>query len=225
MIPTLDRIIKCSKIHPSRVFNVYIFGSRLYGTSSEESDWDIIMIAKNSVEALEIKSDELNIHIYTPDKFISDLKWHRINNLECIFSPDWAKLKEDIKFDTFKIDLIKLRHASSHLSISSWIKSKNKIESGEYYSGLKSLFHSLRILIFSIQIVKDKKITDYESANSIWEIIKNKYLLSDDWCYYSDLPSVHSYKKIKFSDLDSDFSELKNKLSHDFIKLVKINSN
>jgi predicted nucleotidyltransferase len=43
MIPTLDEIVKISGIHPSRVFNVYIFGSRVYGTSNDKSDWDIIM--------------------------------------------------------------------------------------------------------------------------------------------------------------------------------------
>jgi predicted nucleotidyltransferase len=107
MIPTLDEIVKISGIHPSRVFNVYIFGSRVYGTSNDKSDWDIIMVANNSVSSIEKKGELFNIHIYTPDKFQEDLDWHRINNLECIYAPDWAILKEDRKF-TFTFDIKKL---------------------------------------------------------------------------------------------------------------------
>jgi hypothetical protein len=62
-----------------------------------------------------------NIHIYTPDKFQEDLDWHRINNLECIYAPDWAILKEDRKF-TFTFDIKKLRHATSHVSSNSWVR-------------------------------------------------------------------------------------------------------
>ena len=104
MLPNLDTIIKNSGIHPSRVFNVYLFGSVVYGTSDNKSDFDVIMIANNSVESTEIRRGLFNIHVYTPSKFLADLDWHRINNLECIYAPDWAKLKETIKFDSFKIN-------------------------------------------------------------------------------------------------------------------------
>jgi hypothetical protein len=56
-----------------------------YGTSNSQSDYDVIMIANNSVESTEIRTGLFNIHVYTPDKFKADLDWHRINNLECIF--------------------------------------------------------------------------------------------------------------------------------------------
>jgi hypothetical protein len=41
MIPTLETIIKASGIHPSRVFNVYLFGSQVYGTSNSDSELDV----------------------------------------------------------------------------------------------------------------------------------------------------------------------------------------
>jgi len=55
-IPKLDDVIKHSKIHPSRIFNVYMFGSRVYGTFDQNSDYDIIMVANNSVESTEIRN-------------------------------------------------------------------------------------------------------------------------------------------------------------------------
>lgn len=172
MIPTLDRIIKASGIHPSRVFNVYLFGSRVYQTHTSKSDWDVIMIANNSVESTEIRNGLFNIHVYTLDKFQKDLDWHRINNLECIFAPDWAKLKEDKKLN-FILDVKKLRHATSHISSNSWVKSSKKIQFDEYYIGIKSLFHSLRIPMFATQIVKEGSITDFGCANWIWNEIKS----------------------------------------------------
>jgi len=196
MIPTLETIIKASGIHPSRVFNVYLFGSRIYQNNSNSSDYDFIVVANNSVEAIEIKNGLFNIHIYTPDKFKADLEWHRIKNLECIWAPDWAKLKETIKYD-FELNLVKLRHATSHISSRSWVKAKKKLEH-DYHSGVKSLFHSLRIPMFATQVATTGKITDFSSANFIWNKIKSKR-----WTW---------------KELDKEFRELRNEILTEFRK-------
>jgi len=154
---TIDDIIKASGLHKSRVHNIYVFGSRVYETHSDNSDWDIVVVANNSVEAIEIKSDLYNIHIYTPKKFQEDLDWHMPKNIECIFAPSWAKLQERIKFD-------------------------------------------------------------FTSANFIW----NKLMRTDsDWCNYSDLPSVSSYKSWTWKELDEDFRELRNEILTDFRKVTE----
>lgn len=197
MIPTLDSVIRASRIHPSRVFNVTLFGSQVYGTATADSDFDIIMIANNSIEATEIRNGLFNIHVYTPDKFKSDMEWHRINNLECIFAPEWAKLKETIKYD-FKLDIPKLRHATSHISSNSWVKARKKIEQGDYYIGIKSLFHSIRIPMFATQIAKTGRIYDFTCANFIW-----KKLTIDRFS------TVNS--KWTWEELDDEFRLLRNK--------------
>jgi predicted nucleotidyltransferase len=199
MIPTLDIIIKASGIHPSRIFNVYLFGSQVYRTANSKSDWDVIMVANNSVEAIEVKGDLFNIHVYTQKKFQEDLDWHRINNLECIYAPDWAKLKEDKKF-TFKFDVKKLRHATSHISSNSWVKCSKKIQFDEYHIGVKSLFHSLRIPMFATQIVNSGRITDFECANWIWNEIKSKH-----WTW---------------EELDLEFREKRNSILTEFRKVT-----
>ena len=174
-IPDIESIIRASGKHPSRIFNIYLFGSSIYGTATKDSDWDVIMIANNSVESTEIRRGLFNIHIYTPDKFKADLEWHRINNLECIYAPDWAKLKEDIKFDDFKIHTNKLRHARSHISSNSWVKCRKKLIESEYHIGVKSLFHSIRIPMFATQIAEHGRIIDFTCANFIWDKIKKQY--------------------------------------------------
>lgn len=196
----LSDIINASGIHPSRVFNVTIFGSQVYGTSNSESDWDVIMVANNSVESTEIRRGLFNIHVYTPDKFKADLEWHRINNLECIFAPDWAKLKETIKYD-FKLNLPKLRHATSHVSSNSWVKCKKKLEQDDYHIGVKSLFHSLRIPMFATQVATSGRITDFSCANFIWNKIRSKR-----WTW---------------EELDDEFRELRNQVQTDFRKVAE----
>ena len=200
MIPTSEDIISASGIHPSRVFNVYLFGSRIYGNYNSSSDYDFIVVANNSVEAIEIKNGLFNIHVYTPDKFKADLEWHRINNLECIFAPDWAKLKETIKYD-FKLNLPKLRHATSHVSSRSWVKAKKKLEQDDYHIGVKSLFHSLRIPMFGTQVATSGRITDFSCANFIWNKIKSKR-----WTW---------------EELDTEFRELRNEILTDFRKVAE----
>jgi len=196
----IEDIIKASGLHPSRIFNITIFGSRVYGTHTDNSDWDIIIVAKNSVESIEIKSDLYNIHIYTPDKFKQDLDWHMPKNLECLFAPDWAKLKEDLKFD-FKLNIPKIRHATSHVSSNSWVKCKKKLQiANEYNIGVKSLFHAIRIPMFSTQIVNFGEIRDFQCANWVWNKIKEK-----EW---------------NWEDLDKEFRELHNSTLTDFRKVT-----
>ena len=200
MIPTAQDIILHSGLHPKRVHNIYVFGSRVYKTHSDNSDWDIIMVANNSVEAIELKLEKYNIHIYTPDKFKEDLDWHRINNLECIYSPTWAKIQENIKYD-LDIDFPKLRHATSHISSNSWVKCKKKLEIRDYYTGIKSIFHSLRIPMFATQVATKRTIYDFEVANPIWE-----KLVSKEWTW---------------EELDNEFRELRNEILTDFRKVAE----
>ncbi len=196
---TIDDIIKTSGLHKSRVHNIYVFGSRVYETHSDNSDWDIIVVANNSVESIEIKSDLYNIHIYTPKKFQEDLDWHMPKNIECYFAPSWAKLQEKIKFD-FTLDIKKLRHATSHVSSNSWVKCKKKLEIGDYHTGIKSIFHSLRIPIFSTQLIETGQI-DFTSANFIWNKINSK-----NWTW---------------EELDLEFRELRNNILTEFRKLTE----
>lgn len=194
-IPNIDEVIKRSKIHPSRVKNVYIFGSRVYGCYTEKSDWDFIMIANTSIPNQEIRSGDFNIHVMTMDNFKSCLKEHKTSQVEAFLTPDRFRLMETEKI-TWEPNISSLRHSFSHTSSNSWVKSKKKINQGDYYVGVKSLFHSLRIPMFGIQIAKTGKINDFTESNWI-----NDKIMSKTW---------------NWSELDSEFREIRNKILSDF---------
>lgn len=187
---TLEEIIKAVGIHQLKVKSVYLYGSRVYGTQTSESDYDIILIAGHLLEHEEKKMTvngvKLNVHIITPDKFLADLVKHNIMNLECLFAPDWCRLQE--KFVLPKdINIKKLIKNNLAQSYDSWRGGKMKLENYDIYRAQKSIFHSLKMLMFANQIAEHGAITDFSAANHLkneicecdeieWDYYKGKYL-------------------------------------------------
>lgn len=170
---SLQEVLDSANVHPARTIAAYVYGSRVYGTADSESDWDVALIAKTSVEAVEIKTDMFNIHVYTWDRWVADLEWHNPKNLECHFAPDWAVLLEKQRHN-LSINEARIRHAVCHVSSNSWVKARKKIEGGEYRTGVKSLFHSIRIPMFGAQMAKTGSIGDFSCANSVWKEIDSR---------------------------------------------------
>jgi predicted nucleotidyltransferase len=170
---TLENIEKATKLQHSRIKNVYIFGSQVYGIASEISDWDVLVVANSPNTQEELKIDNLNIHILSPDRFQLGLKNHNIRDIECIMSPDWAILKETVKFK-FGLNKIILRHSISHINSNSYVKCKKKLAQGDYYIGIKSLWHAMRIAMFGYQLATEGKITDFSCANYLWNELISK---------------------------------------------------
>lgn len=198
-IPSIQDILDLTKLHPYRLKNAYIFGSRIYGNYNDKSDWDVLVIANTPSPETEFKSDILNVHVLSAERFKDGLKQHNIRNIECILSPDWAKLKEDIKFP-LEIKENSLRHSISHINSNSWVKARKKLEQGDYEIGIKSLYHSIRIPMFGIQISTTGTIYNWSCANHIWKKLKKKV-----WTW---------------SELESEFKKLNNNTMSDFRKVT-----
>ena len=151
------------------ILNVYLYGSRVYNTHNEHSDFDLLIVVDNEIEEKQIRKNLLNITIISKTKFIDDV-YNDMVKLECLFSPI---SRETLKIN-FVMDKQKLRKLISSTSSNSWIKSKKKLMQNDYYVGIKSMFHSLRILIFGIQLMETNAIYDFTQANYIWDELKSK---------------------------------------------------
>lgn len=160
--------------------NQYCYGSIVYGTSDKESDIDLIFVVEDNdlkeclfAERYPCWPHNEDRQHYSISQFKQMIKDHDPCALECLFLPDDCKY-EEYKFD-FKLDIEKLRRSFSQKSSNSWVKAKKKIDlHQEYKKGIKSLFHSLRLLDFGIQIVNHGRIKDYTSANHYWVKIKEQ---------------------------------------------------
>lgn len=193
MIPTKEEIIDIIKFHPLKVRNIYLFGSQVYGTQREDSDYDFIVVACSMMDKQEIRHDNFNIHIHTPDIFLDGLKEYQMQYLECIYAPFFAKIQEKMiqpdKNFSLKLDMLKYKGMGQ--SFNAFHKAKDRIIDGETFRGVKSLWHSLRILEFFRQIIENKKIVDFSASNEYWKMISADLEEhgdggDDDWDFYKN---------------------------------------
>lgn len=169
-----------SKIE-EEVLKVYEFGSSVYGTRSQNSDEDFNIVVKSDEDLLyQVKTPYEDYTVFSENMFIGAIEAHKIGVLECIFL-----CKDDPYTKYFDLKLGRLRSEISAVSSNSWVKCRKKLQQGDVYIGLKSMFHSLRIITFGIQIAKHGKIIDYTEANKYldrileigdnWDILKSEF--------------------------------------------------
>lgn len=172
----LQEIISRAKLDDKNIVNVYSYGSRVYGTFHKNSDYDFIIVVKKRDN--EQFSDKLiNVNFFAIESHQHRLFEHEISALECQFLSPEHILLERQKFK-FSLDLNKLRHALSAKSSNSWVKAKKKLTVPADYDldlGRKSLFHSIRIIEYGIQIATYGYIKDYASCNTLYKEIMQYY--------------------------------------------------
>lgn len=159
---------------------MYPYGSHVYGTNIEGSDEDYITVLKvlhNKHEILD-RDDRYSFVLHDETTFQRGLWAHECYAIECFFLDKSQKLK-DRPWD-FKLDKRVLRESYSQKASHSFVKAKKKIEvERDFKRGKKSLFHSLRILTFGIQLAETGAIQDFQAANQHWwEIYTNP---SETW--------------------------------------------
>jgi hypothetical protein len=158
-------------LQDTNFLNIYPFGSRVYGTATSKSDFDYICIVESKSDSLYTDKLGNHYHLFTPSEFQYLLNICDIQALECYSLPEFLKIKETHSFKLQEIDKHKLRESISTITSNSWVKGKKKlIVTGDYdkYLGMKSVFHSLRILDFGIQLARYGSIINYKSSNFIW---------------------------------------------------------
>lgn len=170
----VETVLTMQKLPADKIVGLYKFGSLVYGTAHENSDYDYVVILDVSGELYEhFENKDLDIHIFSTESYKAKLDEHDIMALETFFNPHPI-----IKYAVdFKLDLVKLRHKISAIVSNSWVKAKKKVllEDEDSFIGLKSLFHSIRILDLGIQLAEygngSTIVIDFESSRHIWKEI------------------------------------------------------
>ena len=184
------------------------YGSRVYGTHSENSDYDFLAVVnkKGLITGEEFTDNNTQIQIYQEEDFQKQLNMHKIHALEAYYLPEdiydqYEKFSyAGLKIPRFNLDIIQLRHSLSEKASHSFVKAKKKIEvEKDYYVGWKSLFHALRILTFGIRIAKENRII-YNEANYLWEEIKTAQQYN--WQYFKE-----KYQPI-MNELSTEFKKV-----------------
>lgn len=210
IIPNLedDDSIMEELLDDPNVLNVYHFGSFVYDTYDDHSDFDYIIIVNKlplSGNKFTSLSGQTNLNILNVQQFQNQLESHDISALECMSLTKEFILKETIKFD-FVLNKETLRKSISMITENSWQKAKKKlIVVGDYDRriALKSAYHAIRIRAFAIQLVQQGTIYDFKEYNYV---IKDLLTLKGDYVELWDL--VSSKYLETFNSLGKMFREL-----------------
>lgn len=172
------------------------YGSYVYGTESDKSDLDVINVGDTFDHVSTI--GKISFESITAEHFQQMLDENKIKALEVFFHKEQALIEAGYKLT---IDLQKLRTEISSVASNSWVKAKKKIEvEKDYYIGQKSLFHSLRILMFGIQVAKTGRISNFSCANHYFKDIVREQ--NTEW-----LPLKEKYQPI-YNALSTEFKKL-----------------
>lgn len=175
--------------------NIYLYGSHVYNTNSEKSDYDFIIVGNTTSEE-SIKTEFGDLHFYSKPDFMNLLYRQEISALECYFLPEEFK-RERFPLE-WTLDLGKLRDSCSQKSSNSWVKAKKKLlVENEPYLAQKSLFHSLRIIQFAIQIAATGKLSNFDTR-ILWNEVVSLPL---DWEHWV------SHFKSRYNSLKSEFKK------------------
>ncbi len=194
-----DVILKDFYLEDNEVVAVYPYGSRVYGTNRDDSDYDFIVVLKNvkvDSDRLDSRENTISITIYSEETFKERINEHKIFALECLFCPKELVLKNKLDF-SFKLNKSNLRHSISEKCSKDWNQAKKRFSDSQginpvtgetyvrkIYEGKKSLFHCFRMIDFAIQIIEKGKIENYSSCNELWEELYTNP--SEDWNHYKE---------------------------------------
>ena len=154
-------------------------GSILFETTDSQSDTDVGCIVDDNYNLSKLShttepgyenrlyssvsndtfGKPIDIQYVRESDFIDMIIEHKVFAMEALFQPQCSYY---LKY--FNLDKWKLRQEFSGVSSNSWVKAKKKMtveKDLDMRCGAKSLFHSIRLLMFAVQIAKDGKITHY----------------------------------------------------------------
>lgn len=196
-LPTIAENLKIAERLPA-IRNVYAYGSRVYGIASETADHDYIIVEDGELGREDtLSNDGVDATVYDCKRFRQRIEDHEVSVLECLCLPEEHILKKDLEF-SWQLDRSKLRESLSAKASNSFVKAKKKFEvEHQPYIAKKSLWHSLRILKFGIQIAVNGRITDFAEANGLWkEIAANPSVVWED--YKQEYQMLYNNLKTQF---------------------------
>lgn len=200
--PKREWILNVAGVKEDQMVAMYPYGSRVYGTNTFYSDYDYIMVVKDSIgsakdaQQYDSMNGDISVHTYLESSWEDHLANHKIFAMECnSLFPIPGMMK-------YTLDLALLRKEISSKASNSWVKCKKKLTvepASEFHTGIKSLFHSFRIPMFGIQIAQHGKVVNFTAANHIWDELRN-----------------HTYDTITWDELNAQYKSRHNELMSEF---------
>jgi predicted nucleotidyltransferase len=164
----LDILISRLQLKKEEVLNVYVIGSRLWGTASYNSDWDFIIVHSKWKGKSSVHNGEIDATVYDTEEFVQKLKEHSLLEVLCVWLPRpfvWKEVLDPTKH--FDLDLASLRSSVFEETERDWRMAQKYMEKKNVDRGKKTVVHALRLILLSIQIATNGHITNFQEAHNL----------------------------------------------------------
>jgi predicted nucleotidyltransferase len=192
--------------NPDNIYNIYLFGSRLYRCNTSTSDYDFIAIVGGPYfdNSKLFEAENVNVNVLHID-YINYLL--RVNTIwiMMLVSPNLPRefvYLDRIKFSKWELDLYRLKATVISDSQHNWSKAKKYCIQKQFRDAnicKKNIIHAIRHVLLGLQVCQHGDIIDYECANDIWRelfLLDQQFESFDqEWKFYES-----QYKKT-FDDL------------------------
>jgi predicted nucleotidyltransferase len=187
-VSTLEDLLNYfPELKQTKLLNVYLFGSRLFGTATEKSDFDFLIICDDYNGDFVLNRNEepsIDLSIMSSKTFkqkVLNLSYHELITIWFPKEYIFLELLPGIEILNHEIDTSKLRSTLSLQAKQVWERSKEKFEMKDYQRGKKGITHALRIFELGSQIAKDGIISDFSLANEFHFLMFEKYQKEENW--------------------------------------------
>ena len=187
----LDEVFTKLSVKRKDVVNVYLIGSRMWGTATHTSDYDIYVVTKGATEARNSHFRlppglEVDAVVVGASYFQQRLDFGKLKELSCIWAPEACQLLCTRTFApaSGKVDPKALSSSLAEGYAKDWTRARKLIEGGNLVAGKKVILHCVRAHLLAVEIVEQGKIVDYETAADVVEWLHGVY--SKQWQTYVD---------------------------------------
>lgn len=152
-------------------YNIYLYGSQMYGNQHINSDFDFLVVYEKEIKKEQYISSTIDITYKSKFEVIDHIKNANINFIENIqgLVEENFELEVNLKLDK---SFIKNVINQARNSLQKGIRFVNSGDKDKVYKGKKSLFHALRILLNTKNLILKEEI-DFDKINNLYEKSKN----------------------------------------------------
>lgn len=159
------------------VLNIYPYGSRVYGTATEDSDHDFIIVTKGAFlksgafrqNAISSKDWKVQGVLYSRGGFMDAINNYEIGALECMSLDPSMIIQSKWPFKPQKWNTKELANKIIQKASASWHTADMQSKNDDKDIAKKGIYHALRILMFGLQLKEHQKIVDFTVGNKMKE--------------------------------------------------------
>lgn len=171
MAVTAGEVLSELNLEESKVLNIYQFGSRVYGTNNDKSDFDVAIVFDGYFPAKKntLTYGKFDVNFFSLKEFTELMEQHKMNILENVFAPRANVLLEKVDFRAmFKLDKVKLKDTLK-FTVEECITTANRLwDEGVFMKAKKKVFHAIRFTVLATQIARHGTIQNISEANGVF---------------------------------------------------------